>query len=217
MILKNFIVLEGIDGAGTSTQLERLKSHLYKKRVFFTAEPTKSETGRFIRTILKGDIKLNATTIAYLFAADRCEHLYGSYIGTKTEKQKDCGIVERTKSGEICISDRYLFSSLAYQSPDCGIEIPRRLNKTFPLPEIVFYFIISPSISLKRITNRDVTEIYEKQEFLEKTAREYERVFCEYEKEHPEINIIRIDATQEPDKIEKIIWNEVSKLPIQEM
>jgi len=175
------------------------------------------ETGRFIRTVLKGDIKLSPATIAYLFAADRCEHLYGSYIGTNSEQPKDCGIVKRTKSGELCISDRYLFSSLAYQSPECGSELPSKINEDFPLPEIVFYFVISPSISLKRITNRDVTEIYEKQEILDKIAAEYERIFCEYEKEHPEINIIRIDATQDPDKIEKIIWNEIEKLPIQGM
>lgn len=216
MILKNFIVFEGIDGAGTTTQLKRLKTHLSNQCVFFTAEPSKSEIGKFIRTVLKGDTKLCPETIAYLFATDRCEHLYAKVVSEQKTKiaNTDCGIIERCNKGQICVSDRYLFSSLAYQSLECGDQLPRKLNGGFPLPQIVFYFMIAPSVSLNRIKGRNVTEIYEKLDFLEKTAEQYEKVFKEYEKKHPEMIIIRIDATQDPDKIEKIIWSKVSKLPI---
>ncbi|HZK20369.1 MAG TPA: dTMP kinase [Treponemataceae bacterium] len=217
MILKKFIVLEGIDGAGTSTQIERLRKRLINKRAFFTAEPTKNETGRFIRTVLKGDVKLFPTTIAYLFAADRCEHLYGATVNQKTTEQRDSGIIERCNNGELCVSDRYLFSSLAYQSLDCGKKLPYALNAQFPLPEIVFYFVIPPAVSLRRISGRGVTEIYEQIDFLEKTYIEYERVFVEYEKKHPKMRIVRIDATKNADEIEKIIWTEIEKLPIQDM
>ncbi|OJF76036.1 MAG: dTMP kinase [Treponema sp. CETP13] len=214
MILNNFIVLEGIDGAGTTTQLNLLKKRLTKKNAFFTAEPSKSETGKFLRSVLHGDIKLNPKTIAFLFATDRNEHLYGSIKNDNSKISKDCGIVERCNNGQLCITDRYLFSSLAYQSIECGKELPRKLNSDFPLPQIVFYFILPPSESLNRIKDRGVTEIYEKLEFLEKTAKEYEKIFYEYEKLDSKMKIVRIDATQEVDKIEKIIWRELSLLPI---
>ena len=156
MILKNFIVLEGIDGAGTSTQLDLLKNRLSPEKTVYTAEPTTLSTGRFLRSVLRGDEKLTPETTAFLFAADRQEHVYGSG-----------GIVESCTSGKLVISDRYVFSSLAYQSITCGEELPRKLNQDFPLPEYLFFFGITPQASLKRIEKRDVTEIYEKKDFLE--------------------------------------------------
>ena len=77
MILKNFIVFEGIDGAGTSTQLNILKEKLENKNVFFTVEPTDLPSGKFLRTILSGSVKVAPSTAAYLFASDRNEHLFG--------------------------------------------------------------------------------------------------------------------------------------------
>ena len=113
MILKNFIVLEGIDGAGTSTQLNLLKNRLSPEKTVYTAEPTTLSTGRFLRSVLRGDEKLTPETTAFLFAADRQEHVYGTG-----------GIVESCTSGKLVISDRYVFSSLAYQSITCGEELP---------------------------------------------------------------------------------------------
>ena len=77
MILHNFIVFEGIDGAGTSTQLSILQKKLPPNRAFFSAEPTTLETGKFLRRILSGEVPVHPQTAAYLFAADRCEHIYG--------------------------------------------------------------------------------------------------------------------------------------------
>lgn len=202
MILKNFIVFEGIDGAGTSTQLNILKDKLQNKNVFFTVEPTDLPTGKFLRTILSGNIKLSPSTIAFLFAADRNEHLYG-----------ENGILEQTKKDKICICDRYIFSSLAYQSNECGMDLPQKLNQDFPLPEYLFYFSINPKDSLKRITGRGVTEIYEKQDFLEKTKAQYDKIIEDF-KENSDIKIIEIDATEPVEKIEKIIWNVLENLPI---
>ena len=91
MILPHFIVFEGIDGAGTSTQIERLQKRLKHKPVFFTAEPTELETGKFLRRILKGDISVTPETAARLFAADRSEHVYGTG-----------GIIEQCNAGRLC-------------------------------------------------------------------------------------------------------------------
>lgn len=197
MILQNFIVLEGIDGAGTSTQLKKLQEKLSENQAFFTAEPVEtSETGRFLRRVLKGEVPVHPGTAAFLFAADRNEHLYG----------KD-GIVEKDASGMLCFSDRYLFSSLAYQSATCGEELPRLLNSTFPLPRILFFFRIDPKVSLARITGRGVTEIYEKEDFLRKTEAEYEKVVASFKKDSESgMKVVEIDASQSPDEVFEVIW-----------
>lgn len=215
MILQNFIVFEGIDGAGTTTQqklLQKKLQSLYSEiPCHTTAEPTSSPTGKFLRSILKGEVKLAPQTVAYLFAADRQEHL----ISTE-------GIIPRCNKGEIVISDRYLFSSLAYQSAACGPELPRLLNSNFPLPEYLFYFDIEPSQSLKRIAGRGVTEIYENQPFLEATLKEYRKVIAEYEALCSDLNtglstgmtIVRIDASQSQEIVAENIWSVIKNMPI---
>ena len=203
MILKNFIVLEGIDGAGTSTQLNLLKNRLSPEKTVYTAEPTTLSTGRFLRSVLRGDEKLTPETTAFLFAADRQEHVYGSG-----------GIVESCTSGKLVISDRYVFSSLAYQSITCGEELPRKLNQDFQLPEYLFFFGITPQASLKRIEKRDVTEIYEKKDFLEATARQYEKIISYYETLQTGMHIIRLDATESIEKLSEKIWTVLQEMPI---
>ena len=204
MILKNFIVFEGIDGAGTSTQIEILKKRPDAGRFFFTTEPTDSETGKFLRKMLKGDVELDARTSAFLFAADRNEHLYGKG-GT------NCGVVAKAESGKIVVSDRYLFSSLTYQSVTCGDELPRRLNESFPLPEILFFFDIDPEISLKRVQSRGETEIYERLNFQQKVRAEYEKILSEYDGTPlgAGMKIVRINATRTIDEVAKIIAQEM--------
>ncbi|MBQ5499234.1 MAG: dTMP kinase, partial [Treponema sp.] len=80
MILQNFIVFEGIDGAGTSTQIEMLKNRPEANDFLFTAEPTSAPTGKFLRQMLKGDFPLQNESAAYLFAADRNEHVNGKLL-----------------------------------------------------------------------------------------------------------------------------------------
>lgn len=184
--LHNFIVFEGIDGAGTSTQIQILKKELDTTEYFFTAEPSESETGQFLRRMLKGEIAHDPKTAAYLFAADRNEHLYGTGHG--------CGIVQKCAAGTKVVSDRYIFSSLAYQSVTCGLELPRALNSAFPLPEILFFFEIEPETSLERIGRRAFREIYEQIDFLKQTESQYRSVISEYEKQNTGMKIVRIDA-----------------------
>lgn len=205
MILKNFVVFEGIDGAGTSTQIKELSKRADADRFFFTTEPTDSPTGIFLRSMLKGDVELDHRTSAYLFAADRNEHLYGK-SGT------NCGIVNRCENGKIVVSDRYLFSSLTYQSVTCGDKLPRLLNSEFPLPEILFFFEINPEVSLKRVDGRGEREIYEKLDFQKATAERYSKVIAEYEKLNTGMKIVRIDATKPIEEVAAIIAKELSPL-----
>ena len=195
MILKNFIVFEGIDGAGTSTQIKKI-CEKNPQKFFQTAEPTSLETGKFLRRMLGGEFSVDEKTNSFLFAADRAEHLYGKN-----------GIIEQINNGKTVISDRYLFSSLAYQSISCGEELPKLLNSTFPLPEILFFFEIDPEISLKRVDSRnEKKEIYEKIETQKKIAMEYEKIISEYEN-NPScgMKIIRIDATKSIEEISEAI------------
>lgn len=195
MILKNFIVFEGIDGAGTSTQIKKICEK--NPQIFFqTAEPTSLETGKFLRRMLGGEFSVDEKTNSFLFAADRAEHIYGKN-----------GIIEQLNNGKTVISDRYLFSSLAYQSISCGEELPKLLNSTFPLPEILFFFEIDPEISLKRVDSRnEKKEIYEKIETQKKIAIEYEKIISEYENDAScKMKIIRIDATKSIEEISDTI------------
>ncbi len=203
MILNNFIAFEGIDGAGTSTQIKILAAREEAGKMFFTAEPTPSETGIFLRQVLSGKIQLAPQTAAYLFAADRAEHVWGKE-----------GLVEKTKNGLTVVSDRYLFSSLAYQGVSCGEELPELLNSPFPLPELLFFFDISPEKSLQRVDSRgEAKEIYENREYLDSTAGRYRKIIDRYKKQADSgMRIIEIDATQSKEEIAARIWGEIEPL-----
>lgn len=202
MIIKNFIVFEGIDGAGTTTQIKKLEERLGAGKVFRTAEPTTNETGKFLRRMLKGDFSVSEKTASYLFAADRCEHIFGKG-----------GVIEQTEAGKTVLSDRYFFSSLAYQSVTCGKELPELLNSPFPLPEYLFYFKIDPEISLARVNSRgEQKEIYEKIDFQKKTAALYDAVMNEYKgPKGAGMKLIEVDATKSIEEISEFIWNCLNK------
>ena len=190
MVLKDFIVFEGIDGSGTSTQIKKLIESNPEK-YFATSEPTKGEIGRFLRRMLGGEFSVDEKTNAFLFAADRCEHIWGKG-----------GIIEHINNGQVVISDRYFFSSLAYQSVSCGNDIPEFVNSKFPLPEYLFFFEINPEVSLSRVNARnEKKEIYEKLDTQQVIADKYRTVISQYEKENKEMKVIHIDASKSIDEI----------------
>ena len=202
MIFKNFIVFEGIDGSGTSTQIKRLVES-NPTRFFATAEPTTNEIGKFLRRMLCGEFTVDEKTASYLFAADRCEHIYGNN-----------GVEQLINQGKTVVSDRYFFSSLAYQSVSCGKDLPRLLNSPFPLPEYLFYFKIDPEISLKRVDSRNgQKEIYEKIDIQKKIAKLYDEVIEEYQEKTNEsgMKIIIIDATKSIDEVFNDILGELKQ------
>lgn len=195
MILKRFVVFEGIDGAGTSTQIEILKKNPLAENFFFTAEPSEGATGIFLRKILAGKAEVSPETATYLFAADRAEHLWGKG-----------GIKDHAESGKIVVCDRYIFSSLAYQGATCGESIPKTINSPFPLPEMLFFFGIGAEDSMSRIERRGQNlEIYESRDMLTKTAERYRKIISEY-KSQDEMKIVELDATLPREKIAEQIW-----------
>lgn len=194
IVLENFIVFEGIDGAGTTTQIKRIVQS-DEKTYLATAEPTNNETGKFLRRMLSGEFSVDEKTATYLFAADRCEHIFGKG-----------GVIEMLNKGKIVLSDRYIFSSLAYQSIFCGKELPEHVNSPFPLPQILFYFDISAEEALKRVEQRsEKKEIYEKLELQKKIAAQYDKIIKEYEEKNSGMHIVHIDATLPIEEITKQI------------
>ena len=208
MILKNFAVFEGLDGTGTTSQLRLLQEAFatrgLQNAVCFTCEPTGGSIGRLTREALSGAAGFDQKTIAYLFGADRCEHIYGKG-----------GVIEQLQAGKAVFSDRYLFSSLAYQGLAAGIELARAINAPFPLPEYLFFFDLPVKTAMERIEKRDIPrEIYEKEAFQQQVAEEYRSILDYYTETAPDMRIIHIDASETIAEIHKTVWSIVHNLPI---
>ena len=198
-ILRNFWVLEGLDGAGTTTQLKNLEAYMNGKGlpVFRTAEPTIYETGKFIRRVLSGEVKVPQSTVAYLFAADRDNHLNNPEYGVKAHLAK----------GETVISDRYFFSSFAYQSIGFDPDAVMMLNSRFPYPELVLYVDTPVEDCISRIDSRGTDkEIYEKLDYQRLVHDNYESFFSRL----PEgCRLIRVDGTLTREEIFEILVKEI--------
>jgi dTMP kinase len=188
--LDRFIVFEGGDGSGTTTQLRRLDRALEEAgiRHWITSEPTDRPEGLLIRRILSGELTRDPGTLARLFAADRNEHLYGQE-----------GILSRLDKGEVVICDRYVLSSLAYQGVACGPELPAELNSLFPLPELLLFFDLEPDESLRRIGSREHLDIFEKPSFQNRVRDEYRKTLAHYASS--EMRIITLDASRSVEEI----------------
>ena len=170
-ILKGFIVFEGLDGSGTTTQIDALCDCFHRAgRPFFrTAEPSDGVVGRFLReSVLNGNPNhLDAESILHLYVADRHDHIYG-----------ENGVISNLKKSGVAIQDRYWFSTLAYQGVDIAYDRIFDLNKDFPYPEHLIYLKCPVDVCMQRIASRGKErEIFEKSEFLNKVADNYDRAF----------------------------------------
>ncbi|MFA6948491.1 MAG: dTMP kinase [Eubacteriales bacterium] len=167
-----FIVLEGIDGCGKTTQLRRFSEALRTlgERVSLTCEPTGGEIGTLIRRCLRGEIAFDPRTVAALFAADRIEHI------TAPD-----GIKALLARGDTVVCDRYYFSSYAYQGADCTLERVMELNRDAAAllrPALTVFIDIPVEVSLERIARRGApAELFERRERLCATRALYLEAF----------------------------------------
>ena len=139
-----YIVIEGLDGAGGTTQCRLLQSWLERRgnAVILTNEPTDLPVGKFIREVLQDpDSQVGDGVLSYLFGADRQNHL-------------DIRVFPALERGDIVISDRYYHSSLAYQSLSLDFEFVAKINGQFPAPSITFFLMLEPEISFERVQLR---------------------------------------------------------------
>ncbi len=166
-----FIVLEGIDGAGTTTQARRLADWLERqgRAVVRTAEPSARPVGVLIRQILQGRIlddagepvRVDETTMAFLFAADRADHLAGI-------------VLPALDAGKIVVSDRHYLSSVAYQSIGADMAWVESLNARFRRPDLTVLLDIAPEVSLRRKhAQGQPAERYEQTQALERVRANY--------------------------------------------
>ena len=158
-----FIVLDGVDGSGTTTHSKLLVSFLEYQgfKVHLTREPSKSEIGILLRKFLKNK-EIPPTTDALLFAADRDLHYHNE-------------IKKKLDEDYIVISDRYIESSIIYQSLQADsitIEWIKKLNKFVGLPDLTIILDIDPKIALARKTDEDL-EKFEDTTFLDKVRDLY--------------------------------------------
>jgi dTMP kinase len=204
MVLERFIVLEGLDGAGTTTQLRMAAERLAVdgRPHFCTSEPTGHPLGLLIREVLTRRRSVHPTTLALLFAADRAEHLLAP----------GAGILKRLERGELVISDRYLFSSLAYQSLDCDFEYVRALNAAFPLPRDVVFLDTPVRESQRRLTSRGGPELFDGADIQDRILENYRRSFELHRDSGMRLHIL--DGTLPPAGIFEKLWKIIGSVPM---
>ena len=198
-----FIVFEGIDGAGKTTQIEILADRLRARGLdpYITAEPTGMPTGKEIRRVLSGELKKTPTQVAAMFVQDRIDH----------NVDPEHGIEGKLSAGKAVICDRYYYSSLAYQGSLTDFDWVMAANCTCPeirRPDLCIFLDLSPEESMKRITKgRTSTEIYEKADTLAKFRARYLDVFEKLAARGEKIEIIDASGTieQGAEKIAAVI------------
>ncbi|HJK92586.1 MAG TPA: dTMP kinase [Polyangiaceae bacterium LLY-WYZ-15_(1-7)] len=209
MIEGLFIALEGVDGAGTTTQTKRLAEGLRARGlpVHATREPSDGPIGMLLRQILtnrvvvpgiRGPRPPSWTTMALLFAADRLDHV-------------EAEIQPNLLDGVTVLSDRYDHSSVAYQSITGGGEAEtlawvKQLNVHARRPDLTLVLDISPEEARRRRVERGRgREIYDDQELQEQLAAFYGDI----EKHFPDDRIVHVDGEQSVEAVAKDVMREV--------
>ncbi len=201
-----FIVFEGIDGSGKSTQIKLLAETLKNRGISCrtTLEPTFGMVGGVLHDILSGKVSADPKVTASLFVADRLDHILN---------QTD-GVLKSIESGETVICDRYYFSSYAYQS----VEVPRdwvvsanRMAAETLRPDATIFIDISADTAMDRISkNRENTELYETKERLSAVREGY---FSAFELMRNEERVFVVDGNRSVDEIaeeiQKIVFDKI--------
>ena len=197
-----FVVLEGVDGAGTTTQAERWAAHLRAQRrlVHVTREPSAGPVGSQIRLMLTHRVALPTThqaeVMALLFAADRLDHVASD-------------IEPHLRDGYVVISDRYDMSSLAYQTITAGERDPaavtawiRELNRFARRPDVTVVLDVSPMVAAAcRRARGGVAELFDDADLQTRLAAAYRRG----EELVPGDRVLHIDGDADPDTVARNI------------
>jgi dTMP kinase len=199
-----FVVLEGIDGSGTTTQVARLAERLRSSRVPVrsTREPSDGPVGTLVRQVLTGRVVIPGgrapgwATMALLFAADRMDHV---------ESEIEPFVAE----GGVVLSDRYDASSLAYQSVSSGaqakdaVEWIRSLNRFVTRPDLTVVLDLAPDVAADRRMHRgEAAQLYEQNEVQRALAAFYK----DLARHMPNDRIVVIDASGGVDEVHARIW-----------
>jgi dTMP kinase len=157
-----FIVVEGIDGAGSTTASKELVACLTKMghETVWTKEPSGGTIGRHIRRILKKEETADELAMFPMFLADRHDHL--------------CNVVRpELKTGNIVVCDRYAYSTWVYQQDNYDRFLIEFMQRHCEAPDFVFVLDCSVKVAMERIGKRDVIERYEIEEKQVEYAKRY--------------------------------------------
>jgi dTMP kinase len=194
-----FIVFEGIDGAGTTTQSERYAEHVktLRRQVHLTHEPSDGPVGALLRQSLAGRVQvgagpLQAPTMALLFAADRLDHVAHE-------------IEPHLRDGAVVISDRYDLSSITYQTATADAENAaafedwvRTLNRRAPRPDATVVLEVSPQEAERRRRARQgALELYEESSLQARLAA----LYAQAERLVPGDRVLRVDGNKSADEV----------------
>jgi dTMP kinase len=202
-----FIVLEGIDGAGTTTQAARLTDRLRaekpKRAVRLTREPSDGPVGSLVRQVLTGRTVTPGgrapgwTTMALLFAADRMDHV-------------ESEIEPVISDGGVVVSDRYDASSLAYQSVSSGrggeqaVEWIRTLNRHALRPDLTIVVDLPSDIAAVRRESRgEPAQLYEQNE-TQRALADFYRALARH---MPEDSIVVVDGQGTIDEVHQRVYD----------
>jgi len=168
-----FVVLEGLDGAGTTTQAAALARALRERgdRVHTTCEPSTGPVGALLRQALTGRLTghgqpVDRTTLALLFAADRADHVAQE-------------IVPALEAGATVLCDRYVLSSIAYQGLDLPFDEVVALNAHAPAPDLTLFLDVPPRVAQKRrAQSRGRDELFDALALQRRVDRNYRRAIA---------------------------------------
>jgi len=193
-IKTKFIVFEGIDGSGKTTQIKKLHDFLIKKgiKAVMTREHQMSGVGLLIDDVLNKRIKIDPLALEICFVADRCDHT-NNFIKPKLKEEN------------VVICDRYYWSTVAY-SENKYRDWMLKINKDIGImPDVTIFVDTSPKVAIERIgKGRNIKTIFEKQKSLERIRKNY--LWLE---KNDNLKVIRVDGDK---KVEEIYEEILAKL-----
>ncbi len=208
-VLGRLVVLEGLDGAGTTTQSHLLCERLRRegRKVHVTAEPSSGPIGALIRQILKGRIgggeggkgPFSGWSLALLFAADRQDHF-------------DTEIAPKLADGIDVVCDRFTMSSLAYQGAQLGdVRWIQEINREAADPEVVIFLRVRPEVALRRRHAASVDrDIFEVDAFQRRVARSYEDAIRRLRRAGE--TVVEVDGEAPVEDVAEAVWQVVRAL-----
>ena len=200
-----FIALEGIDGSGKSTQTKLLEQSLIAKghKVYATFEPTNGPIGTMIRTVLRGEMKMDERAIAGLFVADRLDHILNV----------ENGILKKLEEGYTVITDRYYFSSYAYHGSHMDMDwviAANAMSANLLRPDVTLFIDVAPEVSMQRLQERnEKIEIYETLDNLKNVRTKYVEAF---QKLGDEEHIVFVDGNNAKEVIARYLLSQVEQM-----
>lgn len=194
-----FIVFEGTDGSGKSTQMKLLAQYLTEKGIACrcTREPTDSPFGTLLRSCMHKETETNEQTIAALFAADRLDHIQNAA----------CGMEKDIADGVSVLCDRYYFSSLAYNGGFVSYEWVFELNRPAMerlAPDVVIFLDVDPEEGMRRVSRRGERDRYEQLEMQRRIRARYLETFARFPSQRVEIVSSREDKNETQAQVRRI-------------